>query len=177
MSESPLRERRSIAMSATPLRERRSITMSELGDALSSQQECGEISLPGDSRTVGAGLPLAPIRPHRGGEGRIQSGMVEHERGGNPDTLSLSNPWLHAHALALDLDAPAVSDRLQPFQELGCVGRLALLDQGLQAGTELEERLRRRSTGGRLLRARCWPRSWRRRSGGGSRHRARCCRA
>ena len=82
----------------------------------------------------------------------MQYGMVEYELGVNVDMQSWSNPWLEPPALARTLAVPAVSDHLQPIQKHDSSGRLAFLGQGLQAGVELEARLRtkRRSTGGHI---------------------------
>ena len=57
----------------------RSVEASALGGALHCQQECDEISLAADSHTAVLARPLAPVRPHRGSEGFIYSGMIENE--------------------------------------------------------------------------------------------------
>ena len=101
-----------------------SVEASALGGALHFQQECGEISLAGDSHTaVLARRPLAPVRPHRGSEGFIYCGISEHdEGGGDVEALGFSNPWRQRHTLAVNLDASTVGDRRQPVQGLGRIG-------------------------------------------------------
>ena len=100
-----------------------SVEASALGGALHFQQECGEISLAGDSHTaVLARRPLAPVRPHRESEGFIYLGISEHEGRGNVEALGFSNPWRHLRTLTLNLDASTVGDRRQPVQGLGLIG-------------------------------------------------------